>query len=191
MRFSKAATSMRGRSHLIRNATIAALVGSTAGAVAGLWSVRDRAASVAVSPMSTGGDVAASSASPPIDAASGELGRDLTARHGLVSSSAVATVLQPVAPAAAMRSGPAQNDSLNVLQRARAFAEVPDVYALVALRESISGRAEERVEQDPPPTQELLREIDRYLAKARQLRLKLDGEALRRGQAANPPRMDR
>jgi hypothetical protein len=186
MTFWKAATSMRGRSHLIRNATIAALVGGTAGAFAGLWSVRDQASSAALSPMSTGGDVAASSASPPKDAASGELGRDLTARHGLVSSSAVAAVLQPVAPAAAVRLGTAQNDSLNVLQRARAFAEVPDVYALVALRESIS-----RVEQDSPPTQELLREIDRYLAKARQLRLKLDGEALRRDQAANPPRRER
>ena len=90
-----------------------------------------------------------------------------------------------------MPSGPAQPDSLDVRQQARAFAEVPDVYALVALREGIIRGAEERLEQDSPRTQELLREMDRYLAKARQLRLKLDGEALRRGQAANPPRRDR
>lgn len=184
---------MRSRSHLIRNATIAVLVGSTAGAAAGVWSVRGRTASVAVSPRSTGGDVAASSASPPTDAGSGELGRDLTARDGLASSVAVATkgVGQSTAPAAAARSGSAQNDSEKVVQRARAFAEVPDVYALVALRESVSRRADERGEPESPATQDLIREIDRYLAEARKLRLKLDGEALRRGQAANPPRTGR
>jgi hypothetical protein len=173
---------MRSTSYLIRNATIAVLVGGTAGALAGLWSVHDRPSIAAVSTMSTGGDVGAS----PIDAASGELGPDLTARGGLVRSSAAPGVVQPVVPAATLRSGPAQNDSLNVLQRARSFAETGDVYALVALRATIS-----RAEQDSPPTQELLREIDSYLAKARQLRLKLDGEALRGDQATNPPRRDR
>ena len=184
---------MRSRSHLIRNVTIAALVGSTAGAAAGLWSVRDRTTSVAASPMATGGDVAASSASPPADAASGQLRRDLTARDGLSNSIAVATngVVPSTAPAAVVRSGSAQNDSQKVVQRARALAEVPDVYALVALRESISRRADERGEQESPATQELIREIERYLAEARRLRLKLDGEALRRDQAANAPRTGR
>ena len=184
---------MRSRSHLIRNATVAVLVGSTAGALAGLWSVRDRTTSIAVSPMSTGGKVAASSASPPTDASSRELERDLTARGGLASSTAVATrgVVPSTAPVPTVRPGSAQNDSQKVLQRARAFAEVPDVYALVALRESVSRRADERGEHESPATQALIREIDRYLAEARQLRLKLDGEALRRGQAASPPRTGR
>jgi hypothetical protein len=184
---------MGSRPHLIRNATIAALVGSTAGAAAGLWSVRDRTTSVAVSPMSTGRNVAASSASPPTEAANSELGRDLTARDGLSNPIAVATkgVVPSAPPAAVVRSGSAQHDSQNVVQRARALAEVPDVSALVALRESISRRADERGEQESPATQELIREIDRYLADARRLRLKLDGEALRRDQAANPPRTGR
>jgi hypothetical protein len=193
MRFSNRPASMRSRSHLIRNATIAALLGSTAGAVAGLWSVRDRTASVAVSPMSTGGDVAASSASPPAKAASGQVGREPMAGDGLSDSIAVATkgVVQASAAAALVRSGSAHNDSQKVVQRARALAQVPDVYALVALRESISRRAEERGEQESPATQDLIREIERSLAEARQLRLKLDGEALRRDQAANTPRTDR
>jgi hypothetical protein len=183
---------MRSRSHLIWNATIAVLVGTTAGALAGLWSVRDRTASIAVSPMSTGGNVAASSASPPTDA-SRELEREPTARDGPASSTAVATrgVVPSTAPVPPVRPGSAQNDSQKVLQRARAFAEVPDVYALVALRESVSRRADERGEHESPATQALIREIDRYLAEARQLRLKLDGEALRRGQAASPPRTGR
>ena len=181
------------RSRLIRSATIAALVGTTAGAVAGLWSVRDRTTSVAVSPMSAGADVAASPASPPADAPSGQLGRDLTAREGLSNSIAVATngVVQSTAPAAVVRSGSAQNDSQKVVQRARALAEVPDVYGLVGLRESISRRAEERGELESPATQELIRELDRYLAHARRLRLKLDGEALRRDQTVKPPRTGR
>ena len=184
---------MRSRSHLIRNATIAVLVGSTAGAAAGFWSVRDRTTSVAASPMSTGGDVGASPASSPTDPASGQVGRDLTARDGLSDSIAVATkgVVSSTAPATVAHSGSTQNDSQKVVQRARALAEVPDVYALVALRESISRRADERGEQESPATQELIREIDRCLAEARRLRLKLDGEALRRDQAANPPRTGR
>jgi len=189
MRFSETAS----RSHLIRNAAIAALVGTTAGAAAGLWSVRDRTPRAVVSPMRTGGDVAASSASRRTEAASGQLGRDLTAPDGLSNSIAVATngVVQSTAPAAIVRSGSAQDDSQKVVQRARALAEVPDVYALVALRESISRRADERGEQESPATQALIREIDRSLAEARRLRLKLDGEALRRDQAANPPRTGR
>jgi hypothetical protein len=86
-----------------------------------------------------------------------------------------------------VRSGSAQDDTQKVVQRARALAAVPDVSALVALRESVSRRADERGEQESPATQALIREIDRFLAEARRLRLKLDGEALRRDLAANSP----
>ena len=160
---------MSRRSHLIRNATIAALVGSTA---------RPR--------------IAASSASPAT-AAPAQSGQDPAVRDGLSNSIAVATrgVVPSTAPPASVRPDSAQNDSQKVVQRARALAEVPDVYALVALRESIGRRADERGEPESPATQELIREIERYLAEARRLRLKLDGEALRRDQAANPPRTGR
>ena len=184
---------MSRRSHLIRNATIAALVGSTAGAIAGLWSVRDRAEGVAVSTQATGGNVAASSASPATAAAPAQPGQDPAVRDGLSNSIAVATrgILPSTAPPASVHPDSAQNDSQKVVQRARALAEVPDVYGLVGLRESISRRAEERGELESPATQELIRELDRYLADARRLRLKLDGEALRRDQTVKPPRTGR
>jgi hypothetical protein len=163
---------MRSRSRLIRNAAIAALIGTTAGAAAGVWSVRDRTGSVAVSPVS---------------------GRDVTAGDGLSSSTPVATrgVVPSTAPVATLRSGPAQGDSQKLVQQARTLAQVPDVSALVALRESIGRRANEGGEQESPATQELIREVERYLGEARELRLKLDGEALRRDQTANPPRTGR
>jgi hypothetical protein len=184
---------MRSRSHLIRNATIAALVGSTTGAVAGFWSVRDRTTSVAVSAISTAGKVPASSGSTPTNNAIGQLPRDLSPRDGLSNSIAVATkgIGQPTAAGTVARSGSTQNESQKVVQRARALAEVPDVPALLALRESISRRADERGEQESPATQELIREIERNLAEARRLRLKLDGEALRRDEAAHQPRAGR
>jgi hypothetical protein len=192
VRFSITPASIRRRARLIRNATIAALIGSTLGAVAGLWSVRDRTSGAAVSTMSTGGNVAASAASAPTNAGSGQPGRDLAAGDGSnvtpVATKGVAPSTLPVTNAG---SGPPQNDSQQLVQRARTLAQVPDVYALVALRESIIRGANERDEQESPATQELIREIERYLAEARELRLKLDGEALRRDQTANPPRTGR
>jgi hypothetical protein len=183
---------MRRRSRLIRNGAIAALIGSTVGAAAGFWSVRDRTGSVAVTPTSAPGNIATSPASPPSDAASGQSGRDQTAGDGS-NSTPVATkgVVQSTAPATQARSGPTQSDSQKLVQRARTLAQVPDVYALVALRESISRQATERGEQESPATEALIQEIERYLAEARELRLKLDGEALRKEQAENPPRTGR
>ena len=190
MRFSITPASIRRRSRLIRNATIAALIGSTLGAVAGLWSVRDWTSGVAVSTMSTGGIAAASSAST--NAARGQSGRDLTAGDGS-NATPVATkgVVPSTLPVTNAGSGLPQNDSQQLVQRARTLAQVPDVYALVALQESIIRGANERGEQESPATQELIREIERYLAEARELRLKLDGEAFRRDQTANPPRTGR
>lgn len=172
---------------------IAALVGSTAGALAGLWSVRDRAVGVAASTTATGGNVGASAASPPTAAATGQSGQDPAARERLSNSIAVATrgVVPSTAPPASVRPSSTQDDTQKVVQRARALAEVPDVSGLVGLRESISRRAEERGELESPAAQELIRVLDRYLADARRLRLKLDGEALRRDQTVKPPRTDR
>ena len=82
---------------------------------------------------------------------------------------------------ASAASGSTQNDSQKVVQRARALAEVPDVFALVALRESISRRAADRGEQESPATQELIREIERHLAQARRLHGANRVETQRRG----------
>ena len=46
--------------------------------------------------------------------------------------------------------------------------------ALVELRESVVQRTEERGEKESPETKRLLDEIDRYIAEARSLQLKLD-----------------
>jgi hypothetical protein len=183
---------MSRSSRLIRNAAIAALAGTTAGAIAGLWSVQDRAESVVVTTASSG-NVASSSASPAAAAAPAQPEQDPAVRGALSNSNAVATrgVVPSTAPAASVRPDSAQNDTQKVVQRARALAEVPDVSGLVGLRESISRHAEERGELESPATQELIRELDRYLADARRLRLKLDGEALRRDQTVSRPRTGR
>ena len=184
---------MSRRSHLIRNATIAALLGSIAGAIAGFWSVRYRADGVPVSTTASGESVAAAPASPPTGATTSQSGQDPAARDALSNSIAVATkgVVPSAAPPASDRPVLTENDGEKVVQRARALAGVPDVSGLVALRESISRRAEERNELQSPAARELIRELDRYLADARRLRLKLDGEALRRDQTVKPPRTGR
>jgi hypothetical protein len=182
---------MRSRSHFIRNAGLAALVGGTIGAGAGLWSVRDRTTtSVSLAPKSPGGDVAASLAPAAAEAASTAPGHpDVTSRDRPAPAVAAATngVARPTAPAAAVPADSARDDRQNVVQLARALAERPDVKALVALRDRISRRPDERGDQESAATEDLLREIDRYLAEARRLRLKLDADDLRKMQLANRP----
>jgi hypothetical protein len=138
------------------------------------------------------GNVAASPATPPTETESGQSGRDLAAGDGSNSTPIATKGVGPsTSPATSAGSGPPHNDRQKLVQRAQTLAEVPDVYALVALRESIIRGATERGEEESAPTQELIREVEGYLAAARELRLKLDGEALRRDQAANPPRPNR
>ena len=163
------------------------------GAIAGLGSVRDRAGSVAVAPTASGESVAAAPASPPTAATTSQSRQDPAARDALSNSIPVATkgVVPWAAPPASDRPVLTENDGEKVVQRARALAEVPDVSGLVALRETISRRAEERNELESPAAQDLIRELDRYLADARRLRLKLDGEALRRDQTVQRPRNGR
>ena len=75
------------------------------------------------------------------------------------------------------------------MQRARALAQHADVKALVALRESIIQRAQERGETDSARSKQQLDEIGGYLAEARQLRLRLDAEQFRNaGADARRPR---
>ena len=179
---------MRPKSRLIRYAAIAALAGSTAGGVAGLWSLRDRTSSVAAAAKPAGravaAPVAAPPAAPPSDATRVAAGPEPTAHDGQAPSTGVATngVAPPGRGAASVRPRSRDADGQSVVERARALAARPDVSALVALRDDISRRAEERGEQESPATQQLLHEVDRYLAEARLRRLKLDGEALRKGE---------
>jgi hypothetical protein len=79
------------------------------------------------------------------------------------------------------------DDDEHVLQRARALAQRPDVNALLALRDGVSRRAEERGEKESAATKRLLDGLDRFLAEARQLRLKLDREEFQKS-AATPSR---
>ena len=78
---------------------------------------------------------------------------------------------------------PAELDGQDVRLRARTLAARPDVKALVALRESVVRRAEERGETEAEASKQLLDDLDRYLEGARELRLKLDAEELQRAKA--------
>jgi hypothetical protein len=79
--------------------------------------------------------------------------------------------------------------SRDAVQRARVLAQRPDVKGLVALREEVLRRAEVSGENESPATKRQLEEIDRYLAEARVLRLKLDAAEFRKGAADGiPPR---
>jgi hypothetical protein len=81
------------------------------------------------------------------------------------------------------------DDSRDAVQRARVLAQRPDVKGLVALREEVLRRADVPGGTESPATKQQLDEIDRYLAEARALRLKLDAAEFRKGAAVGiPPR---
>jgi hypothetical protein len=90
--------------------------------------------------------------------------------------------ISPVKPAAAGALSEGDDDE-HVKQRARSLAQRPDVNALLALRNGVSRRAEERGEKESAATKRLLDELDRYLTDARQLRLKLDREEFQKSTA--------
>jgi hypothetical protein len=73
------------------------------------------------------------------------------------------------------------DDPRDPVERARVLAQRPDVRGVVAVREEVLRRAEEAGEQEAPATKRQLDEIDRYLAQARVLRLKLDAAEFRKG----------
>jgi len=172
---------MQNRLVLVRNAVIAAIVGSTCGALGGAWSVYRLPARTPVALAPTPTAVIASSPTSVRAKAAEEVSVPREARPA-------ATAPVPVsAPPARARKAPvaASNtavaaDAQDVLERARALAERPDVKALVALRENIVLRAAERGEKDSAATQQQLDELDRYLAEARALRLKIDALAFQK-----------
>ncbi len=155
---------------MIRNAVIAAIVGATCGATAGLWSIHSWPPQVtAVVPAPREHAVSSSPAQPA------------SLAHDAPAQTPPSTRAMPPEPSQpALTAG----DGRNVLERTRALAHRPDVRALLEVRESIARRAAERGETQSPAFKAQLAEVDRHLAEARTLQLKLDRQALRASTAA-------
>jgi hypothetical protein len=79
---------------------------------------------------------------------------------------------------------PTSGDRL--LLRARALSRQPDVQALVGMRRDFLQEARRRGVETARETKQRLAALDRALHEARLLRLKLDGEQLRRSRARKP-----
>jgi hypothetical protein len=147
--------SVKSRDAVLPKAVIAALVGSIAGGLAGIWSLPRPVASVnAAAPVSP--------AAPPMATSSAQKPVTLAPEPALARTNAAA----PTA------------DDANVLQRAQTLARRPDVMALIALRADVVQRATEG--GILPQVKSQLDEIDLRLNEARVLQLKLDAEAFRK-----------
>lgn len=151
--------SVVSRAGVVPKAVIAALIGTLAGAAAGIWSLTRTPAH---------GSVSASSA-------------DHAARSPSSTSApkplAVATDETRTRPSG---TPAAADDDAQVLQRARTLARRPDVTALLALREDAVRRATERGIAGSSSAKRELDEIDFRLNEARLLQLKMDAEELRK-----------
>src|SRR5689334_5318952 len=151
--------SVVSRAGVVPKAVIAALMGTLAGAAAGIWSLTRTPANASVSassPDRAPRAPASTSAPKPLPVAT------------------EATAPRPTAaPAAA-------EDDTQLLQRARTLARRPDVTALLALREDAVRRATERGIAGSSSAKRELDEIDFRLNEARLLQLKMDAEELRK-----------
>jgi hypothetical protein len=179
---------------IAKQVVIAAIVGTAGGAVAGLLSVAQKPAVaspaavqtpsrtvVTKSPATTPAERSASAPVTPRDAASVASPVQAVPAAAKVSLPvAAATKAAPSVPAPV----PERVDGGDLLQRARALAQRPDVKALVALRESMVQRAAERGETESAASKQQLAELDRYLQQARLLRLKLDAEEFKHAEAS-------
>ena len=188
----------------VRNAAIAAFLGAACGAFAGLWSVHRAAPKATPVAQTTTTPVIARTSSPPFGPSRANVPAPIVRSDPArvvppAASHPVATKgIAPSAPArasatsGAIASAPpraAREAIVDPLERARALAQRPDVRGLVALRDSFVRRAEERGEAESGASKQQLEELDRYLAEARALRLKLDAEEFRKATAAaNKPR---
>jgi hypothetical protein len=175
-----------------RQVVIAAIVGTTGGAVAGLWSVAPRPTTAAAVQTPLKAAVRQSSpATPDQNPASTPVRRhEATAVASPVQAVPAAAKASPAVPAATKASAslltPIPAEGGDVLVRARALAQRPDVKALVALRESVVRRAAQRGETESAASKQELAELDRYLQQARLLRLKLDAEEFKHAETAVP-----
>jgi hypothetical protein len=186
--------SAANRTGLIRNAAIAAIVGSTVGGTIGLWSLRHPA--VTATTVTTAAPEAPNR--PAVDVAAGSPqphSQSLAPAAPLTEwrTPPVARLVQDPATAttsesAATRSPSAGTtaDAAHVLERARALARRPDVAALIALREGVADQAAERGLAGSPSIKSELEELDQRLSEARTLQLQLDAEALRNADSKRP-----
>ena len=160
--------SAASRAGILPKALIATLVGSVIGGAVGVWSLR-RPATSANATASPG--VAPSPAATTSSASAGS-------SPSTTSPTQVATTTEPRALTNAV--APTADGDPQVLERARTLARRPDVTALMALRDDVVRRANERGIAGSSAVQGELSEIDFRLTEARTLRLKLDAEELRK-----------
>jgi hypothetical protein len=143
---------------VFRKSLVAALIGSSCGAAAAYWTPPSdgsiNAPAVVVAP-ARAGVVPGDSSGPAMASQTGRDAMSLPGARDVVASDAV--------------------------RRARELAQRPDVTALVALRDAVLRRVEESARKDDPSTTREIEAIDRYLAEARALRLRLDAAAFRKG----------
>lgn len=153
--------STASRARVFPKAVIAALVGTAAGAAAGVWSLRQPAPSVKAETTESSSSTVAATQAPPA-----------------TESTRARTNETP----------PSTDDDPDVLQRARTLARRPDVSALMALRDDVVRRATERGTAGSSAIKSELDEIDRRLNEARLLQLKLDAEELRKADSKGAER---
>jgi hypothetical protein len=167
---------MDNRARLLTKAVVAAVMGSTIGALAGVWSAyRVPAVHRPPPPVANAKTVAASSSASPrmTTMEPTQLSREPQVAPATPVSKPASTARAVAAP----RSAATVSDTggaRDVLERARVLAKRPDVMALVALREHVMRGATEHGEQDSPATKAQIDALDRYLGEARMLRLKID-----------------
>ena len=182
---------MPNRARLLTNAVAAGLIGSTIGALAGVWSAY-RVTPVGTPPakVATMKTVAASSSGSPVVKTI-----EPTSQGREPQPPPRTRVAVPTPPGSALTAPSAapkvpRTSADDVLERARALAQRPDVKALIALRENVVVRATARGEQDSPAAKAQLDALDHYLDEARMLRLKIDAVELQKS-AAEPTAADK
>ena len=182
--------SAQNKTALIRNAAIAALIGSTVGAAIGLWSLRAPTATTTTTTTTTAAPAPVITAAAPVvtaaTAAADSPKVSVTARTNTAAPSLPPPVQATVQSETTAPPADTTRDDEDVLQRAGRLARRPDVAALLALRDDVMRRAAERGLTDSQPVKTELDELDRRLSEARMLQLKLDAEELRKADSKRP-----
>ena len=181
--------SAQNKTALIRNAAIAALIGSTVGAATGLWSLRAPTATTTTTTTTAAPAPVITAAAPVVTAATAAADSpkvSVTARTNTAAPSLPSPVQATVQSETTAPAADTTRDDEDVLQRAGRLARRPDVAALLALREDVMRRAAERGLTDSQPVKTELDELDRRLSEARMLQLKLDAEELRKADSKRP-----
>jgi hypothetical protein len=163
---------MHGSSHIIRDVVIALTVGTAIGTTAGLWTSPNTPHPLAA------GETHASAPRP-----AAESPRAVAGTGGVQSKPRARekpAPIQATAPPAASRAPVAEDSDID-LDRARELAQRADVNALLAVRDRVARRVQDAGEQDAPAAKHQLEQIDRHLADARALRLRLDAQDFRKG----------